>query len=53
VSGLVSVVFVYKSAVKMVTLLLNFTVIGQRAVILLGGGDGQKVLQHLKFIGKY
>ena len=40
-SGLVSVVFVYKSAVKLVAVLLNCTIIGQPAVILLwGGGEG-------------
>jgi len=45
VSGLVSVVFVYISAVKMVALLLNFTIIGQQAVIFLweGGGGAEGV----------
>jgi hypothetical protein len=54
-SGLASVVFVYKSAVKMMAVLLNFIVIGPQAVILWvgeGGGWSQKVLQYLKFIGK-
>jgi len=40
VSGVVRVVFVYKSAVKMVAVLLNCTIIGQPAVILLGVGGG-------------
>jgi hypothetical protein len=51
VSGLVSVLFVYKSSLKMAAPLSHCNVAEQRAVIRFSF-CGQKALKHLKFMGE-